>query len=108
LNATGTRNRFPNSLKYIKNRKLMDLERLMPTVDAATFRRDFGRYQDEAHREPVKVTSHGHVIGGFLSSHDLEHFERLKRRERQVYAAGELPADIVDAIERAEYLKPAS
>ena len=49
----------------------------MPTVDATTFRRDSGRYQDEAHREPVKVTNHGRVIGVFLSSHDLEHFEQL-------------------------------
>jgi hypothetical protein len=69
----------------------------MPTIDATTFRRDFGRYQDEAHREPVKVTNH-----------DLEHFELLKRRERQVYVAGEIPDDIIDAIDKAEYLKPAS
>ncbi len=79
----------------------------MPTVDATTFRRDFGRYQDEAHREPVKVTSHGRVVGGFLSSDDLEHYERLVRRERKSYLAGEIPDDIVEAIEKAEYLKPA-
>jgi hypothetical protein len=80
----------------------------MATVDATTFRRDFGRYQHEAHDEPVKVTSHGRVVGGFLSSRDLEHFERLKRRERQVYVVEETPDDIIDAIEKAEYLKPAS
>lgn len=80
----------------------------MPTIDATTFRRDFGRYQDEAHREPVKVTSHGRVVGGFLSSHDLEHYERLKRRERQIHVAGEISDDLVAAIEAAEYLKPAS
>jgi len=78
----------------------------MPTIDATNFRRDFGRYQDEAQREPVKVTSHGRVVGGFLSSHDLDHFERLKRRERQVYVAGDIPDDIIEAIEQAEYLKP--
>jgi hypothetical protein len=83
-------------------------EDAMPTVDATTFRRDFGRYQDEAHREPVKVTSHGRVVGVFMSCYDLEHFERLKRRERQVYVAGEFPDDIVDAIEKAEYLNPAA
>ena len=80
----------------------------MPTVDATSFRRDFGRYQDEAHREPVKVTSHGRVIGVVMSSHDLEYFEQLKRRERQIYVAGEIPDDIIKAIEQAEYLKPAS
>lgn len=81
------------------------LEEPIPTVDATSFRRDFGRYQDEADREPVKVTSHGRVIGCFLSSHDLEHFERLKRRERQVYVTSETPDDIIDAIDKAEYLK---
>ena len=51
------------------------------------------------------MTSHGRVIGGFLSLHGLEHFERLKRRERQVYVAGDIPDDIIDAIGKAEYLK---
>ncbi len=53
----------------------------MPTVDATTFRRDFTRYKEEAKSEPVRVTSHGRVIGGFLSVPDLEAFERLKRGE---------------------------
>jgi prevent-host-death family protein len=78
----------------------------MPTVDATTFRRDFGRYRDEAHRDPVVVTSHGRIVGVFLSSEDLAHYERLKRRERQSHVAGEIPDDIIDAIEKAEYLKP--
>jgi hypothetical protein len=34
--------------------------------------------------------------------------ERLKRRERQAYVAGETPDDLIEAIEKAEYLKPAS
>ena len=80
----------------------------MPTVDATIFRRDFDRYQDASHHEPVKVTSDGRVIGGFLSVDDLERFERLKRRERQVYVAGGIPDEIIEAIEKAEYLKPAS
>ncbi len=80
----------------------------MPTVDATAFRRDFERYQAEANREPVKVTSCGRLIGGFLSAHDLEHYERLKRRERQAYVAGEIPDDLIEAIEKAEYLNPGS
>jgi hypothetical protein len=48
------------------------------------------------------------IIGVFLSSHDFEHYERLKRRERQVHVAGEIPDDIVDAIKKAEHLTPAS
>ena len=79
----------------------------MSVIEATKFRRDFGLYQDEAHREPVKVTSHGRVVGAFVSADDLAHFERLKRRERQVFVAGEIPDDIIEAIEQAEYLKPA-
>lgn len=75
----------------------------MPTVTAGEFVRRFGRYQNEASREIVKVTSHGQLIGGFLSAPDLEHFERLKRREREVLVVGELPDDVVAAIEAAEY-----
>nr|WP_294511165.1 hypothetical protein [uncultured Rhodopila sp.] len=52
------------------------------------------------------MISQGRVVGVFMSSHDLEHYERLKRRERQVFVAGEIPDDIIEAIENAEYLKP--
>lgn len=75
----------------------------MPTVGASEFVRGFGRYRDEAHREVVKVTSHGRVIGGYLSAADLEHFERLKRRERESLVVGELPDDVIADIEAAEY-----
>ena len=78
----------------------------MPTVEATTFTRDFPRLQDEAHREIVKVTDHGRLIGAYLSAEDLAHFERLKRRERRVYRASEIPEDLVEAIDKAEYLKP--
>jgi hypothetical protein len=79
------------------------VEAVMPVVAASDFARNFGRYQDEAHREVVKVTSHGRVVGGYLSAPDLEHFERLKRREREVLVVGELPEDVVADIEAAEY-----
>ena len=78
----------------------------MLTVDATRFRRDFGRFQDDAQRAPVKVTSHGRVVGAFLSAHDFDHLERLKRRERQVHVAGDIPDDLIEAIEKAEYLLP--
>lgn len=75
----------------------------MPLVTASEFVRGFGRYQDEAFQEVVRVTSHGRVIGGYLSAPDLDRFERLKRREREVLVVGELPDDVVADIEAAEY-----
>jgi len=75
----------------------------MPVVTATDFVRSFAQRKDDAFREVVKVTSHGRVIGGYLSAPDLEHFERLKRREREVLIIGELPDDVIADIEAAEY-----
>ena len=75
----------------------------MPIVGASEFVRGFGRFQDEAYREVVKVTSHGRVIGGYLSAPDLVHYERLKRREREVLVVGALPDEVIADIEAAEY-----
>ncbi|WP_448192253.1 type II toxin-antitoxin system prevent-host-death family antitoxin [Azospirillum sp. sgz301742] len=75
----------------------------MPVVGASEFVRGFGRFQDEAYREVVKVTSHGRVIGGYLSAPDLAHYERLKRRERELLVVGDLPDEVVADIEAAEY-----
>jgi hypothetical protein len=49
------------------------------------------------------VTSHGRVIGAYLSASEAAHYERLKRRERRSLIVGDLPDDIVAAIEAAEY-----
>lgn len=74
------------------------------TVKATTFARHFARYQDEAIREKViVVTSHDRVVGGYLSAEELAHYQRLKARERQVLKVGELPDDLIAAIEAAEY-----
>lgn len=77
---------------------------LHATVKATTFARHFARYQDEAIRTKViVVTSHDRVVGGYLSASELEHYERLKARERQVLKVGELSEGDVAAIEAAEY-----
>lgn len=74
------------------------------TVTATEFSRNFGRYQDQAHAgDVVKVTSHGRVVGGYLSEKALSDYERLKRREREVLVVGALPDDVVADIEAAEY-----
>ena len=76
------------------------------TVPGSEFSRNFGRYQDRAHAgEVIKVTSHGRVVGGYLSEKALLHYEGLKRREREVLIVGALPDDVVAEIEAAEYGK---
>jgi hypothetical protein len=38
-----------------------------------------------------------------MSASEAAHYELLKRRERQSLIVGELPDDVIEAIERAEY-----
>ena len=74
------------------------------TVKATTFARRFAHYQDEAIRTKViVVTSHDRIVGGYLSASELEHYERLKARERQILKVGELPDDVVAEIGAADY-----
>ena len=76
------------------------------TVPATEFARNFGRYQDRAHAgEVIKVTSHGRIVGGYLSEKALRDYERLKLREREILVVGTLPDDVVADIEAAEYDK---
>ncbi|WP_137114066.1 hypothetical protein [Mesorhizobium sp. GR13] len=73
-------------------------------VPASDFSRNFGKYQDEAIKAGIiNVTSHGRIVGAYLSAAELKHFELLKRRERQVLKIAELDDDTLAAIEAAEY-----
>lgn len=73
-------------------------------VPASEFSRNFGRYQDQAIAHGiVRVSSHGRIVGGFLSPQELERYERLTRREREVMVVGALPDDVVADIAAAEY-----
>jgi hypothetical protein len=74
------------------------------TVRATDFSRNFAKYQDEAiAAKVINVTSHGRVIGAYLSATELAHYEQLKRREREVLVVGELDDGAIVAIETAEY-----
>lgn len=74
----------------------------MVTVSATEFAKHFGRYREEAQREPIAITSHGRTSGYFLSSHEFEEYQRLKAMARRAYHISELPDEIADAIERAD------
>lgn len=86
---------------------MADVEHVI--VSATEFARNFGRYQDRALAgEIVRVTSHGRVVGGYLSEKALRDYERLKRKESEVLVVGTLPEDVVADIEQAEYGKAAT
>jgi hypothetical protein len=76
------------------------------SIPASEFVRNFGRYRDRAASgEVLRVSSHGRIIGAYLSAQELARFETLKRRERESLDTAKLPDDIVEAIRSAEYGK---
>ena len=83
------------------------MEMVMPqsvTVRASDFSRNFAKYQDEAiSAKIINVTSHGRVVGGYLSASELAHYELLKRREREVLVVGDLDDETITSIQTAEY-----
>ncbi len=71
----------------------------MVAVTATEFAKNFGRYKEEAQREPVAITSHGRTSGYFMSAPAFEEYQRLKAQAtRTAYAIEELPDDIANAI----------
>ena len=68
-------------------------------VTAAEVGKNFGQFADKALVEPVTITKYGREHLVLLSA---DEYARLKRRDRQVYRTGEIPADWVAAIEAAE------
>ncbi|NOU05888.1 MAG: type II toxin-antitoxin system prevent-host-death family antitoxin [Hyphomicrobiaceae bacterium] len=66
---------------------------------AGEIAKNFGQYADRALVEPVTITKYGREHLVLLSA---DEYARLKRRDRQVYRAGEVPADILAAIEATE------
>jgi len=73
----------------------------MVATTATEFAKRFGRYKEQAQREPVAITSHGRVSGYFVSAQEYAELERLRAFERQVYRLENLPPEIADAIEAA-------
>lgn len=68
-------------------------------VSSTEFGKEVGRYQDVALSRPVIVTRNGRDRTVMISA---EEYARLKRRDRQVLAVGEMPEAMLDAIEHSE------
>ena len=71
----------------------------MIRISSTEFGKEVGRYQDMALAQPVIVTRNGRDRTVMISA---DEYLRLKRRDRRVFAAGELPDETVEAIRHAE------
>jgi prevent-host-death family protein len=73
---------------------------MKPTrVTASEFQMSFGALSDKARQQPVVITKHGRDSLVVMSA---EEWERLKRRDRQVGRAADLPDEWVDAVRNAD------
>ena len=73
----------------------------MAAVPASEFTKEFGRYKEEAQREPIAITTHGRISGYFVSAHEYGELQRLRALERRAYRLSELPRDLIEAIATA-------
>jgi hypothetical protein len=66
----------------------------MIRVSSTEFCKEAGRYQDAALSQPVIITRNGRDRTVMMA----EEYCRLKRRDQQVFTAGEMPGDKVEAV----------
>jgi prevent-host-death family protein len=66
-----------------------------PVVTAKEFQRQPGRYQRLAQAQPVTITAHGEPSLVMMSVHE---YQRLKRRDRQVFALDQLTKEQADEL----------
>jgi prevent-host-death family protein len=71
----------------------------MIRVSSTEFGKEVGRYQDAALSQPVIVTRNGRDRTVMISA---EEYQRLKRRDRQVFAAGELSEETIEVVRTSE------
>lgn len=68
-------------------------------VTESEFQAAFGSVSEQARRTPVTITKDGHDHLVVVSA---EEFARLKRRDRQVGLAGDLPEEWIEAVAQAK------
>jgi prevent-host-death family protein len=68
-------------------------------VSAAEIGKNFGQFADRALVEPVSITKYGREHLVLLSA---DEYARLKRRDRMVYRAQDVPDDLLEAIAATE------
>ncbi|WP_337186069.1 type II toxin-antitoxin system prevent-host-death family antitoxin [Phenylobacterium sp.] len=68
-------------------------------VSTAEFIRNYSALADQALAEPVTITKHGRDRLVVVSA---EEYERLRRRDRQVFQSAMLPDGVLEMIARSE------
>ena len=70
----------------------------MISVTATEFIKNFGRHAIEAQREPIAVTNHGRVTAYYISAHEYEELQKIRKAMRRSYTLDTLPDHLYEAI----------
>lgn len=70
----------------------------MTQVAATEFARNFGRYREDAQREPVAVVAHNRITGYFVSARDFDEYQRLKATAASALAVEDLDSATLTAL----------
>jgi prevent-host-death family protein len=68
-------------------------------ISTADFIKNFGTLADQALSEPVRITKHGRDRLVMMSAVE---YDRLKRRDRQVFLSENLPDYVLELIAKAK------
>lgn len=68
------------------------------SVSSVEASKSFGRISRQALAAPLTITHHGHDSLVLMSATE---YQRLKSRDRQVYALDDVPEEIADAVRAA-------
>ncbi|MFS8148529.1 hypothetical protein [Rhizobium sp. BR 249] len=75
-------------------------------VPATEFARKFTTFREQVQTAGViEITAHNRTIGAFLSAAELEHYQTMKKREREVIRVSEMDDETMALIASAEYGK---
>ena len=67
-------------------------------ITTSEFQKSFGTISDAALKGPITITKQGRDHLVVLAA---DEYQRLKRRDRKVYAVGELPDEWVEAVQNS-------
>jgi len=70
----------------------------MTAISATVFAKSFDRYNEQAERETVAITSGGHISGYFVSAREYDELQRLREFERRVYRLKGLSREVAEAV----------
>ena len=70
----------------------------MTTIPTAEFLRNFGRYHDEAQRQPVTLTKHGRPSAVLISAEMFEKLTADRTDPRRVYRTEDAPPELASLI----------